>query len=617
MKTGYSISLRKLVSRILSRFPRASLTPRQPTPLNASSGGVPAFVHLQTLLSGKAPWWIVPLLVSGSTGLVAGIWILVLPPLPDCQNLPLTASDGERLYCADREARQGNLGALLAALEMVSQWPHDHPLYMQANRLAQEWSTSVLFIARQKMDQGNGKLALDLLSKVPASTPVYQEAQALLVTWQRDAEKGKVILQQAQAALQEQNWQQATEQIRLLGQLGGEYWQQQSRQLIEQIAIEKQAGAQLQRAEDLAQTGVPEDLATAIRLATQVRQNTYAYDRAKKSIEQWSQELLAQVEERRRAGDEAGASALIEKIAPNSSNAINSPAFSQLGKAQSIARRKTLWDYTEALALVRQIDVNSPLHPLAQIQSKVWLEEIQSLAQIQLAQGLAATGQLWGYQLATQQVSLIEPERPQRQQAQQLITQWQQQIDRIEDRPWLEIAQALAHQRQLQQAIQVAQRIVPQRALYAQTQRLIYQWRGEIEAVVDRPLLNRAIELADQGNLSPAIATAAEIAPGRVLYAQAQDLIDEWLKQRDALEAAARRAQTPSTSDNPPEEANESEPAVEPSPIPTDLYSPSPEVLSTPAADSAPTPLEMTSPTPLSPTPGDLAPTPTAQPTTP
>ncbi|PSB04920.1 hypothetical protein C7B76_31930, partial [filamentous cyanobacterium CCP2] len=86
--------------------------------------------------------------------------------------------------------------------------------------------------------------------------------------------------------------------------------------------------------------------------------------------------------------------------------------------------------------------------------------------------------------------------------------------------------------------IDAAAKIQPNRALYEQAQAGINEWKGKIRAAEiaeDQPILDRAYGLAARQRLSMAIDVAAQIAPGRALYSEAQAAIDVWSRERDSL----------------------------------------------------------------------------------
>ena len=111
--------------------------------------------------------WLSLLVGFGVTGAAAFLWLLTMPPPPNCQQLSPLAADGERLYCAQQAAKSGKLDQLESAVAMVQAWPKEHPLYSQGQHLIGEWSKLILGFARAKIELGDLKGALAIVAKIP------------------------------------------------------------------------------------------------------------------------------------------------------------------------------------------------------------------------------------------------------------------------------------------------------------------------------------------------------------------------------------------------------------------------------------------------------------------
>jgi len=560
--------------------------------------------------------WLIGFTASALTGAGAFLWLSRLPALPNCSANVIAETGGAGLYCMKEAVEDGNLGVLLAALEKVSQWPQDDPLASQANYLANEWSRIALVIARQKMKAGDLPGAMKLARKIPKSTTVYPEAQTNIQSWSQDWQQGQEGYETAQSALQDQNWSLASDQIKQLAQIDSTYWRDRVEDLIEQIATEKQAWGKLRQAQRLAETGAPDDLAAAIRRARQVPADSYAGEQAEVDIEQWSQDLLNLAQAALAEQDWQRAIAAAEGI-PRSSDAFSEAQdLVQLGQAQTLAKQDHLGAYLHAWALAQQIPSNRSVYEPARTSLAQWESQIQNLGQLQVARWFASLDEMFAYEIAMDFAGMVEIDQPRRSEAQTLvahwrnqvetlvdrrflaqarqlalagtldslraaiavaskidlgralrvdaqtlIAEWQAQTERIQDQPILDRARNLARQGQLQAAIDQAARIDSDRALYSEAQAAIDRWVRDIQISRDRPLLDEAIALANQGNLSEAIALAGQIGYERALYYEAQDYISRWISERAAIEAARSAPE-----DSAPEPATE--------PIPDDFEVP-------------------------------------------
>lgn len=597
--------------------------------VDSSSSSVPPSDGLSQLRSQrpigrnvlKHPW-LVALLVSGGTGVGALLWLTILPPLPNCQRLSPLATDSERLYCADQAVRQGDIKQLVIALKTVSQWPQDHPLAPQASHLRNEWSQAVLSVARQKQDQGQLKAAIAIARVVPSNTPAYSEAQATIEAWETDWQQGSAITDKTRTALKTQQWEEATEQLKRLVQLDNDYWRKQIKVLNAQLANERLAWKQLRQAQDLAQTQNPEDLAQALTLVTKVAKDSYVADKAKAELESWSKLLLGIASERLEFDQFEAAMSAAEDIPTSSSVYPEAQDVVNFTQARALEQQNNVWAYMGAWALTQQIQPERPLYQQAKVKTAFWEQQVQNLTQLQLASWFASLGQDFSYKLAIEQANMIQGEQPQRQQAQTLIAQWQQQLETLEDgrylaqalqlaldgtieslqtaiaqasqitlgralrveaqtliaewsrqyqlvqdKPLLERANAFAKQGQLARAVEMAQQITTDRPLYVEAQAAIDEWVAQIQRPEDQPILDQATELARQGSLTAAIATATQIGPERALYDEAQRAIADWTAERDAIWRQRAAADTLTEETTPLPSDLEVSPSLEETPV--------------------------------------------------
>ncbi|HEY9747113.1 MAG TPA: hypothetical protein V6C63_00325 [Allocoleopsis sp.] len=487
--------------------------------------------------------WLSVVLVCGGTGAMALVWMTMLPPPPNCQQISPLAADAERLYCAQQAAQSGQLKSLLASVDLVKHWSPEHPLYSSAQSSLADWSRSLLAIAEQKIGQNQLEAAVGIAKKVPPSSPLYAEAQAEIAAWQENWNQGEKIYRQAQAAIKAQKWQEAWKQSQALASLTNDHWQQRATPLRQQIAAEKLAWQQLQRAQNLAQANTPEDLAAAIALLAKITPKTYAKAEAETEKVKWSRALLKLAAAQLQQQQWDSAIAIADKVpkgVPVMAEAQDVIRLSRayqaaaLGKVPGKPLHEQLWSLVTALEVLRQIEPGRPLYKTAQAQRERWEMQRQDLVNLQFANTLASLGQVPALRLAIDQAKLVAPGRPQRVQAQTFIAHWQKEIQRVEDRPYLAQAQQLAKVgtvSSLREAIAAAGQIAQGRALRIEAQTAIASWKRQIQIVEDKPFLDEARTLAQRGDLNKAIEVAAKIRSGRALYSEAQGAIDDWVAQ--------------------------------------------------------------------------------------
>jgi uncharacterized protein (UPF0548 family) len=482
------------------------------------------------------------------------MWLTRLPPPIDCQNISRLATDAERLYCAREAAQSGDVSKVLAGLDLVGDWSTDHPLYTEAHELLETWSHTILQLAYEKFDRSDLQGAMDLANRIPANSSVYAEAQTAIASWKSEWQTGESVYAAAQDALKQRNWDEASSQIFELASLSNDYWRVQKVNELTQLVIqEKEAHQVLRQAQDLAKKDKPEQLAEAIALVRQIDPKRYIWAEAKLNLETWSQSLVATGLELWQSGKWEAAMAIAQTVPIDLIDNPLGKDLIQIGQAYQLASQSQsawepsvgqIWHLMEAIAAAQQIQSASPFYAAAQADIQNWQTQIQDLQQLQFANLTASLGQRFTFQLAQAQAQQIASDRPRRLQAQTLAAHWGQQIQRIEDRPYIAQARDLAQSGtipDLQQAILVASQVPLGRALRQEAQDAIAQWQDQIETIEDKPLLDEAQQLAEDGNLRAAIRVASRIESGRALYDQARGAIRIWRNKIQEIEIAEDR----------------------------------------------------------------------------
>jgi hypothetical protein len=578
-------------------------------------------------------FWLAVLATSTLTGAIAFQWLTGLPSTPNCRKLfQATLSDSGQLYCADQAARKGDEASLTSALKLASSIDRNDPLFEQSRQLADHWSKSILVLARRKVEAGNLKKGMELAQQVPQTSPVHVEAQAMIKDWQGNWKQGEAIFEKAKKAIQDQDWGQATEQVRNLVQIGSDYWQKRADTIVAEIAIEQQAFLKISDAQALVDAGSSDNIAKAIQAVSQIDSKRLARKRVAEKIDEWSQKLLEIAKSAQANGDYEEAMKAAQTVPPNAKGAKDAVAYLQIGRAETLENKDSLWSSIQAYAYSAQIDSATPVYTASREQRQNWEGRVQNWGQLAIARWFADIDQISGYRTAIDQAAMIAPNQPRRVEAQTLIASWSKQIEtfsdrqflarakqmaventvaslqmaiaeagkavsgglqntaqalvaewsnaveRVEDKPILDQARALAQKGDLSGAIRIAEKIGSDRALYGESKDEIYNWTGRIQAVEDRPILNEAEALANEGRLSEAIARASDIGSNRTMYGEAQSRISDWASQRRQIEEANRPQPAPEA-----EEPAQENTAEEAAPIPE-------EELSDPVENSAPPP---------------------------
>jgi len=550
-------------------------------------------------------------ILTGVTGVGAGaFWrLLSLPPLPTCKTIDATVEESDRLYCAEQAIRAGEPGALLAGLRLVKTWPTDSPLFTRAQGLAAEWSDALLTVARISAEKDKLEEAITLAKTIPVNVPIYDEARQAIATWETLKNRAKTTEEKAIQALKRQQWYAAERQIALLADIGGGKNVQRSLQLKQRLKNERLAYLKLQPVRHFIKAGRFADMETVNRMvqrAQQIPPDSYVRALANREVDRIVAGVNKIVSQRLANQDFAGAVAIAsafpktvaaptlvrdilayQQAAPLRQATLTNQSISQrlfqlwavlpqlqriqsnslvypkvkellptlqnqmqdltrLHAATAVASKKESPSFQQAIQMAAAVQPNRPYRVFAQSLIARWQKDLQYVQDrpiLQQAEARAATTTIAGLQEGIQIARKIAPNRVLRADAEAAIARWTRLIQIQEDRPILQQAQAQAQQGNLKPAIQLASKIGPNRALSPQATTVIQRWTGLIQMAEDRPVLTRARTLAARGSLGGAINVASQIAPGRALYGEARSAIAQWAGQIEAIRQAERQRQ--------------------------------------------------------------------------
>ena len=539
---------------ISARFSRRARRRRQRRgTVGLKLGLRPAFARVPSWL--WSPILLVGLMSSGGMGMLALQWLLQPPPLPNCRALSPLAAPAKRMHCAQQLASSGHSDHLAASIMALQNWEAGHPLHQEAQSLLQDWSTALLAEAETLLHSAGLGPAVALASVIPTSSPSYEEAQTAIDSWRQQWQDGEALYQAALVALGEEDWKQVSQQIGQLGQLASPYWhQKRADALSHRLADEQQGRKILAEADTKAASGSASSLAKALTHLETIPPQTVAQQAAAVRQETWSAAVVEAALKALDAGQRQQAVTLAQALPLAQLAALTaadtdstSPAAIDLirySQAQRLATQaqasEQWWLLGEAIAAADRI-TTEPFAQDIQPQLQAWQTQRDATAQLRVAQAFAGTGQRWFLELSLAQAEAVTPSSPQRSRAESLTQSWQQALAQIAGRPRLMLAQRTAEPgttEALRAAIDIAQPLVSEGRDWPLVQQALADWRSQLQALEDRPILVKAQEYAATGRFWKAISEAEAIAAGRSLHPQAQDLIAEW---QGSLRAAEDR----------------------------------------------------------------------------
>ena len=491
--------------------------------------------------------WIV--LMMGTVvgvGTTAFVLLVRLPSVRDCNHIfePL-ASASLRFYCSEMAARDQTEAGLLKAIELLDALPSDHPLRPTADRYIENWALDLIVVAQDQFNDGDLKAALQILSKIPTHRlPCTQEScprdeiKSWREEWQKTWNQAEEIYDSAESALLDQDWDKAAAIATQLLALNNRYWSvTKYQELSEQIQEVRGTNNYLAKAKDLAEKGGVDNLVQAIQLAASISSNSKLYPIAEAQISKFSRQIMDLAQDSLDNQNLSQALSIVQKIPSIAGLEEEIKDFTQLAKIQAKTWTGQVVDLEAAIREARALQVDRPLYSTAQRQINDWQAEIEDLKHLDRAKQLAKGGQISDLMTAIAEVSLVPRSHPRSDEAQALSDDWTHQIEVLEDQPYLDRAKQLAEAGTVvayQAAISEINQIQRGRALYSEAQAQRDSWENQLERIEDAPQLEEARSLANQGNLSAAIASAQRIQPGRALYGEAQDDIETWRLQIQA-----------------------------------------------------------------------------------
>ncbi len=499
-------------------------------------------------------WALMLTFIPGGVGFVAMAMLLKLPSAPSCPGISRPfVSASVKLHCAQISASKQNVNDLLQAIAIVSKIPDDHPLQGQIDRYVKEWSQDILRLADQSFQAGNLEEAIATARQIPNNLPAYELVDEQITKWEKIWSQAEGIYQNAEGELQERRWQSAFMLSARLLRVNNQYWSTvKYDQLNNLINSAREDGDKLANAERLANSKVVNNLLEAIKISESIRSESYLYEKAQDLIPQIGRKMLDLAQASLDRRDANTALDIARQIPAKTRLQAEVEDFIALTDAQRNAWIGTVFGLETAIFQAQQIDFSRPTYGEAQQLIARWQMEIEDVARLEKARTLASQGTIEYLTAAISEVQMISSSNPRGSEARKEINRWRNQVETIEDRPILERAQQLAwlnDLNSLQAAISEARQIRRGRALYSEAQRKISTWTATVQRIQDQPYLDQARMMARNGDLTGAINTVQPIvSSGRSLAGEARKAIDDWQGQIRARENWGRATQVAAAS---------------------------------------------------------------------
>ncbi|MEO0847520.1 MAG: chromosome segregation ATPase [Cyanobacteria bacterium J06648_1] len=523
----------------LPDFPENILIPVTSQGSVASQGGA------TRVKRSKRPFWqiwqlwgILLVLCSGGIGYGATSMLLKLPKTQSCSKVfwPI-ASASVRLYCAQTAAEEKELDGLLAAIDLVSVLPADHPLRPEIDRNIDRWATSILDLGEEQFQSGKLEKAIATARRIPNNLSAKEIVEEKVAKWETIWSKGDETYQKVEEKLREADWNGAFTWAVRLTDSPNEYWATTKyEESINNINVAQEENASISKAQTQVSSGKIDDLILAIDKADDIKENSYAYEQAQEVIAQAKSKLVTNVEQLIEQRKWRELLKVSNRIPRSLELQDRNKDWKILANAGSSARLDTVFGMEEAVEEIKKLEQDSEYYRLGQNLKRRWTLEIDDVGHLSKARDLARVGTISNLNQAIAVAELIPNGNPRHNNARQEIAKWRGQIQTIEDRPILNRARELSYGNNVgawRRAIAEASLISRNSPLYGEAQGYVRSWRTNIQRLEDRPILDEAEAFANANNYPAAIKSAKQISSGRALYADAQNKIAYWQQEID------------------------------------------------------------------------------------
>ncbi len=550
----------RYTNRAVNRLPGEAGATRQRSPMPQATAKSAGTKDLQPVTARPGMRWLKswPLVVLvtfgvvGTAGTVAIVSLFRIPNLPNCRAIfwP-TASASLRLQCAESYADQGDVKNLLAAIALVDQLPEDHPLRYDINQRIEVWANQVLDLSERAFEEGNLEEAIANARKIPSKTAAATVVEERIARWQKIWEEGEDLFDSAVAQLKAKDFQKAFSLLVELLDVDNRYWSTTKyNELTELISQAREDSRELSEALGFAKEGTLKGFTEALKRLKKIDKESVFYSEAQGERKKIAKQMLSAAEDLLARQKLTDAQAMLSAIPSDIGVSKEVTDFQVFVSAYQQAWAGNASGLEDAITRLKTLGKDRPLYARAQRLIAQWQGEIRNVNLLTQSQERADRGSTTDLTAAIAIAQQISRSSPQWDKATKQISQWQTRVETIEDRPILERADQLAAvgtPDNLRAAVQEARKISSGRTLAGEADDRIATWTGRIQRIEDQPLLDQAQQRANGGDLPGAIAIASRIGRGRALYNSAQEVIAGWQAQEngrlrlgEAVNAAAR-----------------------------------------------------------------------------
>ncbi len=419
-----------------------------------------------------------------------------------------------------KQLNEGKIEQAIATLKIV---PVSSPVYDRTQVTIAKWSSEAQDSAKidakfeqamKTADWGQSFVILQAVQRMRGNywNTYKHDQMSSKLAQERDAwEK----LQEAKDALQDKDSDGYAERAKRL-----------------ELAVKAVGKGKEQKVVDIPLPKEPAPILKAMKLANQIDSKTYVYQEGQTLRSKWSKHLVLLSVGLYKSQNFNDAIAIAQKVPQDVAVYQEAQDWVKLNQAHVWAGKRHMLALMDAVAQVKKIPKTSSIYTLARTKQSNWQGMLKQQTQLQWARTIASFQQPATLALAIETAKQVPAQSDVGQTIQGEISTWSQQIETIDNRVILAKARQIVSNGEslanLKAAVRLAGKITKDRPLGEEITAVVAEWNEKIQTIEDRPILANAVALAHKGNLSQAIAMANRITPGRALYQNARAEIRYW-----------------------------------------------------------------------------------------
>lgn len=298
------------------------------------------------------------------------------------------------------------------------------------------------------------------------------------------------------------------------------------------LALAVKAAAKKEKVVEAPLPKEPAPILTAMKLANQIDKTTYVYQEGQVLRSKWSRHLVLLSTDLYKSQKFNEAIAIAQTVPQDVASYAEAQDWVKLNQAHVWAGKRHMLALMDAIAQAKKIPKTSSIYTLARTKQSSWQGMLKQQTQLQWAKTIASFQQPTTLALAIATAQQVPAQSEVGKTIQSEISTWSQQIETVDNRLILAKARQIVSGGEslvnLKAAVRLAGKVTKDRPMGEEITASVSEWNEKIQVIEDRPILAHAIEIAKQGHLSQAITIASRINPGRSLYQDAQAEIRYW-----------------------------------------------------------------------------------------